>query len=206
LEYGFTDGLSDEMLNQFSNALSNKNIRSGLLKSILLTSEKAKTLPNIVVNNLIENFKDFDDDSANLVIMSLVAICETINIGSVDELSPKLLDDKVIVDEGNKISFENRSEDNASCTSVSSVASKIFVSSLQNKNKIALRSIEYLISALDGKDKQTRILSAKALSMATEQNRNNVILSKLREYTEDKTADVAVYSIAAYSKGLAILS
>lgn len=47
------------------------------------------------------------------------------------EISNKLLDDRVIVGEGNNIVFEERNKDNADCSSISSITSKVIVNSLQ---------------------------------------------------------------------------
>ena len=91
-----------------------------------MTAEKAKTLPTQIVQSLVENFYSFDDKSANFVLMTLGTICEKSELKNVSEVSNKLLDDRVIVGEGSDITFEQRSKDNLVCSSISSIASKVF--------------------------------------------------------------------------------
>jgi len=72
--------------------------------------------------------------------------------------------------------------------------------------KVSEKNVGHLISGLDSNDKQTRILSAKSLSLAAS---SSVIpdqfLVKLREYVQDKVPDIAIYATIAYTKGLARL-
>lgn len=85
----------------------------------------------------MRNFHNFDDTSANFVIMILGAICEKMEIQNVNYLSSKLSDDRVIVSEEDDIKFEQWSKDKIGQSSISSIVSKIFVISLQNGTKIS---------------------------------------------------------------------
>lgn len=211
LEYSFTKGLDREGLKNcnyiIDNTLASNELKTEALRSILLSAEKSKILPGKVVQALVKNLDSFDDKSANFVVMTLGTICEKSEIKNVNEVSNKLLDDRVIVGEGSDITFEQRSKDNLACSSISSIASKVFVNSLQKGAKITKKSLEHLASALDSNDKQTRILSAKSLSIAASNSIiDNPILVKLREYVEDRIPDVATYTTAAYTEGLAKLA
>jgi hypothetical protein len=113
------------------------------------------------------------------------------------------LDDQVVVGEIGDITFQQRSQNNAASTSISSIVSKIFVDSLQKVRKITEKGVDHLVYALDSNDKQTRILCAKALFLvASNHVINDSVLINIRRYVEDKIADVSTYTILAYTKAL----
>ena len=161
---------------------------------------------------MIEKIDSFDDQFVNLIVMVLGMICETpeTEILSVEKLANKLSDDRVIVITPEGIIFEPRSKDNSWCPSISSIVGKIFANALQKKIKITDQSINHLIQALNSKDNQTKILSAKSLFFAVREENGNFIsgeaLNKLMDYVDDRVPDVAVYSTIAYVKGLLQLS
>ncbi|CAF4837624.1 unnamed protein product, partial [Rotaria sp. Silwood2] len=65
------------------------------------------------------------------------------------------------------------------------------------------RTLEYLTKALYSIDKQTCILSAKSLYLASETHElGNNVLIELKEHIDNKIYDVAVYSTVAYTRGL----
>ncbi|CAF1334140.1 unnamed protein product [Rotaria sordida] len=69
------------------------------------------------------------------------------------------------------------------------------------------QTLEYLAKALNSKDKQTCILSAKSLYLASKTHEFGYdVLIELKEHTENKIHDVAVYSSVAYTQVLAKLS
>ncbi|CAF3169377.1 unnamed protein product [Rotaria sp. Silwood2] len=79
--------------------------------------------------------------------------------------------------------------------------------SLQKKSRINDQSIDCLVKALDSKDKQTCILAAKALYLASETHEiKDPVLFELQEHIESRIHDVSVYLTVAYVRGLATLS
>ncbi len=72
---------------------------------------------------------------------------------TLDKLSFKLLDDKVVVGESGDIKFEERSKNNLASPSISSITAKIFVDSLHKGSFISEKSLEYLALALDRNEK-----------------------------------------------------
>ncbi|CAF3841999.1 unnamed protein product [Rotaria sordida] len=69
------------------------------------------------------------------------------------------------------------------------------------------QTLEYLAKALNSKDKQTCILSAKSLYLASKTHEFGYdVLIELKDHTENKIHDVAVYSSVAYTRVLAKLS
>ncbi|CAF1351524.1 unnamed protein product [Rotaria sordida] len=69
------------------------------------------------------------------------------------------------------------------------------------------QTLEYLAKALNSKDKQTCILSAKSLYLASKTHEFGYdVLIEPKEHTENKIHDVAVYSSVAYTRVLAKLS
>ncbi|EAS05901.2 helicase carboxy-terminal domain protein (macronuclear) [Tetrahymena thermophila SB210] len=207
LEHAFSQGLSNEELKIYKDIIentgTNKELRTEVLRSILLTAEKAKDLPGQIVNALVNIIDNFDEKTANLVVITLGKVCENTPVINLDKLSIKLLDDQVVVGQKGDIAFEQRSKDNLASPSISSLASKIFVDSLQKDGQIAERGLAHLVSALDSNDKQTRILSAKALYIVTSHKAiSDSLLIRIRDYIEDKVADVSTYTLLAYSKGL----
>jgi hypothetical protein len=78
------------------------------------------------------------------------------------------------VGEGGDMKFEKRSKYNYDFPSIPSIVGKIIVCALEKGEKITEISIRHLLSALDSNDKQTKILSAKALHIIT--NRHDYLL------------------------------
>jgi hypothetical protein len=207
LEHTFSKGLNNEELKNCKDIIENtgtsNELKTEVLRSILLTAEKAKDLPEQIVNSLVNNIDSLDEKTANFVVITLGKICEKTPVINLDKLSSKLLDDQVVVDERGDITFEQRSKDNLASPSISSIVSKTFVESLQKGGKITEKGFDHLVSALDSNDKQTRILSAKALSIVASHNViSDSVLTNIREYVEDKIADVSTYTILAYTEGL----
>lgn len=208
LEY-VTDGLDETSLENcrriLEDSAASQSFKIELLKLILLTAEKNKTLPSKVIHTIVECIKDFDSESVNFVVMTLGnIISEEIQIPNFEILATKLTDDRVIVSTGNEITFEKLSQKNSFCTSISSITCKIFVSALQGKLGITQKSIDNLVQALNSDDKQTKILAAKALYLGAK-NANSIdsdTLLHLKYHVNDCVPDVAVYTTVAYVQWL----
>ncbi len=113
------------------------------------------------------------------------------------------MDNQVVVGETGGITFEQRSKNNLAFPSISLITSKIFVDSLQRGVKIKETELNHLVSALDSNDKQTRILSAKALSIGASYDIiSDSVLTNIRDYIHDEIFDVSAYITLAYTEGL----
>ena len=78
---------------------------------------------------------------------------------------------------------------------------------MQRETRINDQSIEYLVKALDSKDKQTCIHSAKSLYLAGNTHKIKYpLLFELQKHIENKIYDVFVYSTVAYVRSLEKLS
>ncbi|CAF4288772.1 unnamed protein product [Rotaria sp. Silwood2] len=204
-------GLNKRQLRSYVHFLDNlkysERAKAEGLKSIVLTIEKNKDLPEFV----IERLPEYINRGSNKVDILCILIIEILSgykiIKAVDKLSEKLLEDWVLVRDDDDISFEHSSQEYRSCQSVSSIVAKIFVNSLRQNAEINDKSIENLVKAIDCDDRQTCILSAKALYLASERHtiRNSALLA-LREHVDSNISDVSVYSTVAYARGLRKLS
>ena len=209
LEHNDTLGLSEIVLKNYVQILEDTSVatelKSEVLRSILITIEKSKNLPDFVVQTLIRNIENIDQKSANFTIMVLGNICGETLIPDLGKIAHKLLDNSIIVRDGTEITFEypNTNKENVCETSICSVVGKIFLSSVQQGARLDEECLERLTSCLDGKDRQARILAAKTLYFASlRQEINSDLLFKFRNYVSDKVPDVRTYVIAAYAQGL----
>ncbi|KAL4473568.1 hypothetical protein ABPG74_022432 [Tetrahymena malaccensis] len=209
LEYTFTQGLNQEQLKICQDVIENKNtinvLKSEVLKSILLTAENTKYLPKQIVNSLVNIIDSLDEKTACFIVITLGNICESTPVINLDKLCSKLLDDQVVVREKCDITLEQRSKNNIGYPSISSIVSEIFVKSIQKLQKIQFteNGINNLLSALNSFDKQTRIQTAKALSIIVS---HNVIseshLSVIMGHTQDQIADIQIYTTIAYTQAI----
>ncbi|CAF1188694.1 unnamed protein product [Didymodactylos carnosus] len=211
LECSYSKGLNETQLKNYIYLINDPQHGSELkieaLKSMVLTDTKNQDLPEFVIETLVENVNNLTNKFANFVVVALESVSQRRTILKIDQLSTKLLNDGEIVGEETNIAFDKRSKDNSDCLSISSIVAQIFVNSLSKNVKISNQSLEYLARALNSKDKQTRILSAKALYIALETHDiNNDILIELRDHVDDRIHDVSVYSTVVYARGLAKLS
>ncbi|CAF4032753.1 unnamed protein product, partial [Rotaria sordida] len=211
LQFSSTTGLNETQLRNYCNLINNSkysgDLKTEALKSIVLTVEKNNVVPEFIIETLFENINKNDDKFDNFVIMFIGIISKRQKIENINNLSTKLLEDWIIIRDGAEIDFEKCSQDNSDCQSISSIVAQIFVNSLQKNIKISDESIENLTKALKSKDKQTCILSAKSLYLASDtHNIKNEVLVTLKEYIDNKINDVSVYSTVAYARGLAKLS
>ncbi|CAF4097378.1 unnamed protein product, partial [Rotaria sordida] len=191
LERSYTSALNEIQLRDYSNLIDNskydENLKIEALKSIILSIEKNKDLPEFMTETLIKNINKGNDKLDNFIILIIRILSEEKKIENVDILSTKLLEDWIIVRDGIDISFEKSSEENNYGHSISSMVAQIF--------------------ALNSNDKQTCILSAKSLYLASKtHNIKNDILVTLREHVDNSIPDVSIYSTVAYAQGLAKLS
>ena len=126
-----------------------------------------------------------------MIIIALEIVSQRQTLLKIDQLSTKLDNDWVIVGDGDNLTFEKRSMSNSSYPSISLIVAQIFVKSLEINVRITDQSLEYLVKALNSKDQQTRILSAKCLYRALKTHYiKNDILIELREYVNDRIHDV----------------
>ncbi|CAF1276298.1 unnamed protein product, partial [Rotaria sordida] len=211
LERSYTSALNEIQLRDYSNLIDNskydENLKIEALKSIILSIEKNKDLPEFMTETLIKNINKGNDKLDNFIILIIRILSEEKKIENVDILSTKLLEDWIIVRDGIDISFEKSSEENNYGHSISSMVAQIFVNCLQKNTRINDKSFENLVKALNSNDKQTCILSAKSLYLASKtHNIKNDILVTLREHVDNSIPDVSIYSTVAYAQGLAKLS
>ncbi|CAF4777886.1 unnamed protein product [Rotaria sp. Silwood1] len=211
LQSSYSKGLNEIQLRNYVCLLhrsqDSEDLKLEALKSIVLTVEKEKMLPEFMMEILIENMNQGDDKFDNFVILVLGIVAEQQAIFKVDCLASKLLEDSIIIRDEVDISFEKASEYNLDCQWISSIVAQMFVTSLQKKTRINDQSIDYLVKSLNSKDKQTCILSAKSLYLAAETHEiKDPILFELKEDIESRIHDVSVYLTLAYVRGLATLS
>lgn len=184
-----------------------EDLKIEALKSMVFSAEKTRELPDSIVASLVESLYQVSENIDNYIILVLKFISEQQVIKQVDNLSKKLLCDLRVVEDGIDIVFEKKSAYNHDCQSISSIVAMIFFNCLERNVKISSHSVEYLIEALNSSDKQTRILSAKVLHIATENTEiDDESLIKLKEHVDSQIYSVAVYSTVAYSRGLVKLS
>ncbi|CAF2924233.1 unnamed protein product [Rotaria sp. Silwood2] len=211
LQSSYRKGLNKIQLRNYATLLhcsqESEDLKLEALKSIVLTVEKEKMLPEFIMEILIENMNKGDDKFDNFVILVLGIVAEQQAIFKVDRLASKLLEDSIIIRDEVDIIFEKASEYNLDCQWISSIVAQMFVTSLQKKTRINDQSIDYLVKSLESKDKQTCILSAKSLYLAAETHEiKDPILFELKEHIESRIYDVSVYLTLAYVRGLATLS
>ncbi|CAF3995055.1 unnamed protein product, partial [Rotaria sordida] len=211
LQSSYSKGLNEIQLRNYAYLLhhsqDNEDLKLEALKSIVLTVEKVKMLPEFMMEILIENMNKGDDKFDNFVILVLRIIAEQQAIFKVDCLASKLLEESIIIRDEIDISFEKASEYNLDCQWISSIVAQMFLTSLQKNIRINDQSIDYLVKSLDSKDKQTCILSAKSLYLVAETHEiKDPILFDLKEHIESRIHDVSVYLTVAYVRGLATLS
>jgi len=160
---------------------------------------------------LIENIKNLKARSANFVIIIPGAICDQENtkILCLEKISPKLGDDQVIIGQGSAITFESPSSENSSYPAISTIAGEIVLGFIKRNQKISSQVASHLTQALASKHKQTRILAAKAILFASENNLMDFslsILTKLEDLIADDIPDVAIYMIRVFTKIYRIMS
>ncbi|CAF3842792.1 unnamed protein product, partial [Rotaria sp. Silwood1] len=211
LEHSSSKALNESQLQIFAHVLNNLlynfELKLEALRSIILTAVKNRHLPDFIIQTLIKNIDKDDNKLNSLAIIALDIVSQRQIIPNVDKLSTKLLVDWIIVNEGAGITCEKMSSDNVDCQSISSLAAEIFVNTLKNNVMINNRTLEHLTKALNSNHKQTCILSAKALYLASETHElGNDVLIELKEHIENKINDVIVYSTVAYTRGLVKLS
>ncbi|CAF4478179.1 unnamed protein product [Rotaria sp. Silwood2] len=207
LEHSSSKTLNENQLQIFAHVLNNLlynfELKIEALRSIILTAVKNQHLPDFIIQTLIKNIDKGDNKLYSLAVVALDIVSQRQIIPDVDKLSTKLLVDWVIVNEGADITCEKISSDNADCQSISSLVAGIFVNTLKKNVMINDRTLEYLTKALYSIDKQTCILSAKSLYLASETHElGNNVLIELKEHIDNKIYDVAVYSTVAYTRGL----
>ncbi|CAF3753071.1 unnamed protein product [Rotaria sp. Silwood1] len=212
LQSSYSKGLNEIQLRNYVCLLhrsqDSEDLKLEALKSIVLTVEKEKMLPEFMMEILIENMNQGDDKFDNFVILVLGIVAEQQAIFKVDCLASKLLEDSIIIRDEVDISFEKASEYNLDCQWISSIVAQMFVTSLQKKTRINDQSIDYLVKSLNSKDKQTCILSAKSLYLAAETHEiKDPILFELKEDIESRIHDVSVYlTFAEYLRSISMAS
>lgn len=90
-----------------------------MLRSILISTEKDRSLPVFVIQSLINNLETREDKEIILIILSLSSICEKEKMSSIEGLTDKLEDERVIVYNEKNIEIEKRSQDTMHCSSIS---------------------------------------------------------------------------------------
>ncbi|CAF3955624.1 unnamed protein product [Rotaria sp. Silwood2] len=211
LSLNSSDGLDEQQLRNYIHFLNNSQYSEDTiaqaLKSIFLTVEKNKGLPDFMIEILTKIINKGKSKLDNFCMLIINVHSKQNVIKNIDEFSVTLLEDWVLVRDDHDISFEHSSQDNHGCQFMSSIVAEIFVNSLQRNIEISDKSIENLVKAFNSNDKQTCILSAKALYLVS-QNRiiKNDVLLTLQEYVNSSISDVAIYSTVAYVGGLERLS
>ncbi|CAF1420432.1 unnamed protein product, partial [Rotaria magnacalcarata] len=171
LKRSYASSLNETQFSYYSRLIDDSqnsgDLKIEALQSIVLSVEKNQDLPGFVIETLIKNISKDNDKLNNFVALAISIVSEQKEIKNVDSLSAKLLEDWVIVRDGIDVSFEKSPQDNHDCQSISAIVAQIFVNSLQKNTRINNESIENLVKALNRNDKQTCILSAKALYLAS---------------------------------------
>ncbi|CAF4453045.1 unnamed protein product [Rotaria sp. Silwood2] len=211
LERSCTKGLNEIQLKNCIYLINDQNdnveLKKEALNSILLTASKDQNIPEFIIGNLIENIDKFNEILVYFAAATLEVISRRQLISKINQLSFKLLDDRIPNEESN-ILFCRNLLNNSDCPSISSIVAKIFVNTLKNNNlKLSKQTLEHLIRALSSSDKQTQIFSAKSLYLARDKHDiHNDHLIELKDYVDDEVPDVSVYSTVVYAQSLAKLS
>ncbi|CAF3352137.1 unnamed protein product [Rotaria sp. Silwood2] len=211
LECSETIGLNEIHLKNYSHLLDDSQCSEDLkieaLNSVLLTVKRNKDIPEFIIETLFRNINKGNDKLDNFVVLVIEILSKLKEIKNIDDLSAKLLKDEVIGEGGIDISFENSSQENSDCQSISLIVARIFVNSLQKNVRVNDESIENLVKALNSNNKQTCILSAKSLYLVSKAQciKNNFLVA-LKEHVDNSISDVSLYSTVAYTQGLEKLS
>jgi HEAT repeat protein len=181
------------------------NLKYEALAIVFQIAEQKESLPQSVVDVITANLPNFEDNVANFAIIILGAVCESdaVTIRNVDNLSKWLVDDRVMSTRDGKISFEAKTEDNATSPCLAAIVAKIFARALAKGAIVVEQSLSDLTKALENSNEQTRIHVAKALFFASEKHFfPGDVLITLREYVTDKIPNIAIYISVAYTEGL----
>jgi hypothetical protein len=189
---------------------SSQELKREALELVLLTAEKAKTLPTDIIQSLLANIAALPNDCIHLFIVTLHNIYKnpkTHMPAETIKLSQYLSDDTMIVKDGETIRFAARTRSNVDSMAVSTLAAELLVVLIEKQGKCDAESILNLSTALGSQVKQTKILSAKSLYLlAKSQNLTLAVLDSIRDYLNDPIPDVSIYCTVAYASGLAKLS
>lgn len=213
LEHDTTNGLNEQLLEiLIKNVIQNENSSGELtdlaLLSIVLTTEKTRSLPESIKTKLIENIHcDYGDYI--IMILSRIELPIT-NKTDLEKVSLKLDSENVVVkqDLDSKIRFEKPTESNSGCTSISFVTSKLILSSIEKKTNVSYGTIEKILSTIgESNDKQTRINASKCIYLLSEyQELDNDTLFRMENHVNNEVYDISVYMHSAYVASLAKLA
>lgn len=205
LEYSFASPLNATCLNNACGHLKEPKVtnKEKIALTLLLTAEKSKTLPQNVVETLVDKMDHFDSDLSAYILMILAELRHTIFIPNIAPIAAKLSDDRVVVKDNADVKFEPY-EENAG-TTLSSIAGVICLDALK-KHTYPIH-IQYYMDGLMSKDIQTKILAAKCLCTFAEGGKlDATMLLQIKEYTQDNVYDVSTSIKQAYITGLLSLA
>jgi len=218
LGHTFTQGLDELSLNGCCEILfdqkTSKDLKEEAFKSILWSAEKSKKLPLSIVGLLTIKMSELNDTNVNLMLMVFRSICAQSPISNLEQISAKLTSNFVIItDAESEITFEERSKENAHCTSISAIAAVVCYESLEKDSEkdsqieITPGMVKNFLLGLESVDKQTRILSVKLLNTVAKRcTIDEIDLLGLIKHLHDNVPDVLVYSTLAYVNSLSKLS
>ncbi|CAF0762503.1 unnamed protein product [Brachionus calyciflorus] len=211
LEHETTSGLNEKLLKfLIESIIQNNSSRMELIDSaflsILLTTEKNRSLPKLIIANLIENI---DYNFGDYVVLVLSRISFHIeDKKSLEKISHKLKSDNVIVNEDSKIKFEKSSNSNSGFTPISLITCKLILFSVENKVKLNYETVNNLLVAIEEcEDKQTKINASKCIDLVSiDDEFDSDTLVKMQKHLNHEVYDISVYIHSAYARSLLKLS
>lgn len=211
LEQAFATGLlliHLENLVIFIRTSADAHLIEEALKIILVHSDKTKTLDHSIRCSLVLLMSKFSNQAANLFVMMLVNILDEVPL-DFNAFSFKLLDANVVVQDLEGVRCVPRSRDNVASPAISMLTAKIISHyvSLPEACLVTRETVMNLAKAVNASDKQTRILSAKALFLASEARRvhdvvDYEILFEIQSVLCDPILDISVYATVFYVESL----
>ena len=205
LGYDFTTPLSHSHLAHVLKTLSNptipETIQNHLLSSILLSADKAQSLPIDIVNRLLGIVDHFHINQKYMTAVLLSNIVENLSLCDITQISDLLNSDIVVVEDGLSLKFEQRTEANRHSTSLSSIVADMILTMHGKGFEHNSITIKHVFEALESSDKQTQILASKILSSL---NNKDIVddqdLFFLRPFLESAIPDVLVHTKLAYAQ------
>jgi hypothetical protein len=212
-----TDNLNENQLNALISFIEKKGvpieIKNSCVLIILNTAQKCKTLSNEIIKQLVTNMNscNLNENQSNLLLICFnhifngsIYLKETILL---EKISPKLIDENVVVEKERKILFETRSKTNSKCNSIAYLAANILYYSIKKSVSLNDKIVNDIRLGLDNEDKQARIQAARCLyELAKYYSIENHRLVEIKEYLNDSVVDVNIYCQLAYVIGLRRIS
>ena len=231
LGHDFSAGLSEKQLCILIDHLaticimdSTRELIDAAFLAILLTVEKARTrthdiwhskylsvfgIPSTIrINFLITNTILLESYANNVIlILSRVKTQQSLEIKELETLSQHLENEYVVVDDDGNSIFKFEKLSNSQYSSVSMLACRLILSSIEHANglcDVSSDTIDNLLLSIErSADKQTKIIAAKCVyKLANVRSFDKDHLNLLKNNLSHEVHDIDVYLHAAYVKCL----